>query len=210
MARRVTIGASVAAEADRLALQVERCSAICGSSNSSETSLLKRKAAARRVMQAKLALRANTARLNDLEQQRVAQLPDLKTRLVDILQAWTRRLCADGVRRRGLREFARAMRAVAALTTINEQRMAEHRRTLARTAAAARSMEHGREQLEQAAQEAQRAGLPPSARSRPGKHSSRRSTSVATSTPNSPANLASPQRLQQQLVDPERPRRCEP
>jgi phage shock protein A len=31
---------------------------------------------------------------------------------------------------RGVREFARATRAVAALTTINEQRIAAHRRTL--------------------------------------------------------------------------------
>src|SRR4029453_18309967 len=58
---------------------------------------------------------------------------------------------------RGLREFTRAMRAVAALTTINEQRMSEHRRTLADLEQQRDALERRTRELEQAAQEAERA-----------------------------------------------------
>src|SRR4029079_6597986 len=53
--------------------------------------------------------------------------------------------------------FARAMRAVAVLTTIKKQRMAEHRRTLAALQQERDSMEQRTRALEQASEEAQRA-----------------------------------------------------
>ncbi|MBI3047311.1 MAG: peptidoglycan DD-metalloendopeptidase family protein [Acidobacteria bacterium] len=70
------------------------------------------------------------ARLEALEQQRLAQLPDLKAQLVDIYKrgrtGYTKLLFGTT----SVREFGRALRAVAALMRINEGRVAEHRRTL--------------------------------------------------------------------------------
>ncbi len=70
-------------------------------------------------------------RLTGLEQQRVAQLPTLKAQMVDVYKrgpaGYARLLFGVG----GVREFGRATRAVAALARINEQRVEEHRRTLA-------------------------------------------------------------------------------
>lgn len=70
-------------------------------------------------------------RLTTLEQQRVAQLPTLKAQMVDVYKrgpaGYARLLFGVG----GVREFGRATRAVAALARINEQRVEEHRRTLA-------------------------------------------------------------------------------
>ena len=72
-----------------------------------------------------------TDRLTTLEQQRVAQLPTLKAQMVDVYKrgpaGYARLLFGVG----GVREFGRATRAVAALARINEQRVEEHRRTLA-------------------------------------------------------------------------------
>ena len=74
---------------------------------------------------------ANTfERLTSLEEERAAQLPDLRTQLVDIYKqgrAGYLRLLLGGS---SAREFGRATRAVAALMTINRQRIAEHRLTL--------------------------------------------------------------------------------
>src|SRR5262245_57917526 len=107
-------------------------------------------------MQAQVAFDQTNARLNELEQQRVSQLPDLKTRLVDIYKRGRGGYARMVFDVRGLREFARAMRAVAALTTINEQRMSEHRRTLAELQQQRDAMEHRTRELEQAAEEAER------------------------------------------------------
>lgn len=72
-----------------------------------------------------------TDRLTTLEQARVAQLPTLKAQLVDVYKrgpaGYARLLFGVS----GMREFGRATRAVAALARINEQRVEEHRRTLA-------------------------------------------------------------------------------
>jgi len=72
-----------------------------------------------------------TDRLTALEQQRVAQLPTLKAQMVDVYKrgpaGYARLLFGVG----GVREFGRATRAVAALARINQQRVEEHRRTLA-------------------------------------------------------------------------------
>ena len=68
--------------------------------------------------------------LTALEAQRQAQLPDLQAQLVDIYKRGRTgyaRLLFGGS---GLRDFARATRAVSALASINEKRVTEHRRTL--------------------------------------------------------------------------------
>ncbi|MBM3820288.1 MAG: hypothetical protein FJW14_14895 [Acidimicrobiia bacterium] len=75
-------------------------------------------------------IQRTSERLITLEQQRVAQLPDLKAQLVDVYKrgrtGYARLLFgADG-----FREFSRATRAVAALMRINERRIEEHRRTV--------------------------------------------------------------------------------
>jgi septal ring factor EnvC (AmiA/AmiB activator) len=76
------------------------------------------------------AVRQVTDRLAQLEQERIAQLPALKTQLVDVYKrgrtGYARLLFGAS----GLREFGRATRAVAALARINQQRVDEHRRTL--------------------------------------------------------------------------------
>ncbi len=75
-------------------------------------------------------LQQTSARLAQLEQRRASQLPDLKAQLVDLYKrgrgGYARMLLeADGVR-----ELGRTTRAVSALVRINEQRVADHRRTV--------------------------------------------------------------------------------
>jgi septal ring factor EnvC (AmiA/AmiB activator) len=76
-------------------------------------------------------LEAVGRRLADLERQRVRNLPDLKTRFVELYKrgrgSYARMLL--GVR--DMREFGRASRAVASLAHLNQQRIERHRRTLA-------------------------------------------------------------------------------
>ncbi|HVQ12347.1 MAG TPA: peptidoglycan DD-metalloendopeptidase family protein, partial [Vicinamibacterales bacterium] len=75
-------------------------------------------------------LQVTTTRLSDLEVQRINQLPDLKVQLVDIYKrgrsGYARTLFAAG----DFRDFARATRAVSALSAINQRRIEEHRKTL--------------------------------------------------------------------------------
>jgi septal ring factor EnvC (AmiA/AmiB activator) len=82
------------------------------------------------VTEAQAAVQQTTERLAALEQERIAQLPDLKAQLVDVYKrgraGYARLLFGAS----GVREFGRATRAVAALVRINEQRVVEHRRTL--------------------------------------------------------------------------------
>jgi murein hydrolase activator len=71
-----------------------------------------------------------TMRLDSLERERLAQLPDLRAQLVDIYKRGRggyARLLFGGTT---MRDFRRAARAVAAIMRINEQRVAEHRNTL--------------------------------------------------------------------------------
>ena len=69
-------------------------------------------------------------RLAAIEQERAAQLPDLRNQLVDVYKrgrsGYARLLFGAS----DLRDFSRATRAVAALASINERRIAEHKRTL--------------------------------------------------------------------------------
>ena len=72
-----------------------------------------------------------TERIAALDQQRTTSLPDLKARFVELYKhrrgGYARMLI--GVR--DLREFGRATRAVASLAHMNQQRIEDHRRTLA-------------------------------------------------------------------------------
>jgi septal ring factor EnvC (AmiA/AmiB activator) len=79
---------------------------------------------------AQQALERTVGRIAALEQERVAQLPDLEKQLVDLYKRGRGGYARQIVRATGLRDFARTMRAVAALAAINERRLAEHRRTL--------------------------------------------------------------------------------
>ncbi len=117
------------------------------------------KAAEAAVLQAQLGLQQTTAQLTALEQQRDSQLPDLKVRLVDIYKRGHGGYARMLLDVHGVREFARAMRAVAALTTINEQRIAEHRRTVAELRRQRDAMQQRTRELTTAAKEADRARL---------------------------------------------------
>ena len=80
---------------------------------------------------AEAARAAAAARVAALEQQRAAQLPDLKVRFVDLYKrgrgGYARLLAGAN----NVKELARATRALSALTRINQIRIEEHRRTLA-------------------------------------------------------------------------------
>ena len=109
------------------------------------------------VASAQLALQQTTTRLNELEQQRESQLPDVKVRLVDLYKrghGGYARMLFDAS---GVREFARAMRAVAALTSINEQRIEAHRRTLMELRQQRDALEGRTHELDAAAKAAARA-----------------------------------------------------
>jgi septal ring factor EnvC (AmiA/AmiB activator) len=75
-------------------------------------------------------LQQTTQTLEQLEQQRQAELPGLEAQLVDIYKrgrgGYARLMFAG----RGVRDFARAMRAVTALAAINARRLRDHRATL--------------------------------------------------------------------------------
>ena len=107
--------------------------------------------------EAQQALDGAAERLAALEQQRAAQLPHLRAQLVDIYKrgrgGYARLLfSADG-----LRDFARAARAVSALTRINERRVTEHRRTLAALAAEKATLERTAAELREREAAARRA-----------------------------------------------------
>ncbi len=69
-------------------------------------------------------------RLQALEQQRVAQLPDLQAQLVDVYKRGRSGYAKLLFGATSVREFSRAARAVAALMHLNQTRVAEHRRTV--------------------------------------------------------------------------------
>jgi len=80
---------------------------------------------------AQRALDDATAKLAALETARAAQLPDLERQFVELYKhggtGYTRFLAGVS----GVRDFARSMRAIAALAAINQRRVEEHRQTLA-------------------------------------------------------------------------------
>jgi septal ring factor EnvC (AmiA/AmiB activator) len=117
------------------------------------------KSAEAAVAQAQAALKQTTDRLAALERQRESQLPDLKIRLVDIYKRGRGGYARMLLDVHGVREFARAMRAVAALTTINDARMSEHRRTLTQVRQEHDAIQQRTRALEAAAKDADRARL---------------------------------------------------
>lgn len=75
-------------------------------------------------------LRETTTRLADLEVQRINELPDLKTHLVDLYKRGRSGYARLIFTASDFRELGRATRAMSALSAINDRRVAEHRRTL--------------------------------------------------------------------------------
>ena len=69
-------------------------------------------------------------RFTALENQRTAQLPDLRAQLVDVYKRGRSGYARLIFGAADLRDFSRATRAVAALASINQRRIAEHTRTL--------------------------------------------------------------------------------
>jgi len=113
---------------------------------------------------AKQAVETVTARVSALEEQREAQLPDLRIQLVEIYKRGQTGYAALLFGARDVREFARATRAVASLSRINERRLAEHRGTLSALRTERATLEKGaaevtarEQQAEQARAAAQRA-----------------------------------------------------
>jgi septal ring factor EnvC (AmiA/AmiB activator) len=98
--------------------------------------------------EAEKALQSTTTRLSDLEVQRINQLPDLRTQLVDVYKrgrsGYARMLFSAG----DFRQFARATRAIGALSALNQRRIQEHQKTLA-------AMREERTAFEQTAKELQ-------------------------------------------------------
>jgi septal ring factor EnvC (AmiA/AmiB activator) len=76
------------------------------------------------------AVQAADARLSALEQQRVAELPDIQAQLVDIYKRGRTGYAKLLFGATSAREFGRALRAVAALVRINNTRVEAHRRTV--------------------------------------------------------------------------------
>ena len=77
------------------------------------------------------ALQDTTTRLSDLELQRINQLPDLKAQLVDIYKRGRSGYARILFGAADLRQFARATRAIGALSALNERRVQVHQTTLA-------------------------------------------------------------------------------
>jgi murein hydrolase activator len=98
--------------------------------------------------EAEKALQSTTTRLTDLEVQRINQLPDLRTQLVDVYKrgrsGYARMLFSAG----DFRQFARATRAIGALSALSQRRIQEHQKTLA-------AMREERTAFEQTAKELQ-------------------------------------------------------
>src|SRR5205814_5427495 len=111
------------------------------------------------VAEAEASVQHTTDTIAALEQQRAAQLPDLKLRLVDIYKRGRSGYAQLLFDARGIRELARAMRAAAALTKINNQRIEEHRRTIAQMREQRAAMEQHTHELQDAAKQADRERL---------------------------------------------------
>ena len=103
------------------------------------------------------AIRDATARLEALEQRRIAQLPDVKAQLVDVYKRGRARYAALLFGGRSVRDLSRTARAVAALMRVNEARLEEHRRTMEQLRAERGTLETELRGLEARAAEAQQA-----------------------------------------------------
>jgi septal ring factor EnvC (AmiA/AmiB activator) len=82
------------------------------------------------VADGRAALEESTERLRDLERTRIAQLPELERRLVDLYKHGRRGYALRLAAVQNARDFARALRVVSSLAFTNQQQIAEHRKTL--------------------------------------------------------------------------------
>jgi len=102
-------------------------------------------------------LDATTVRVEALERERQAQLPDLRAQLVDIYKRGRTGYAAMLFATNDAREFARATRAIASLSRINERRIEQHRATLAALRAERANQEMNAAELRRQQQDAERA-----------------------------------------------------
>ena len=102
-------------------------------------------------------LLTTSTRVAALEQQRQAQLPDLRRQLVDIYKRGRMGYAQLLFGASDVRELARATRAVASLSTINERRLAEHRATVDALRVDRQALEQQRNELRMQQQEAEQA-----------------------------------------------------
>ena len=102
-------------------------------------------------------LLTTSARVTDLEQQRQAQLPDIRRQLVDIYKRGGMGYAQLLFGATDVRELARATRAVASLSTVNERRLAEHRATITALRTEREALERQSADLRTRLQEAQQA-----------------------------------------------------
>ncbi len=102
-------------------------------------------------------LQQATIRLTELEQRRAEQLPDLKAQLVDLYKRGRGGYARLLIEADSVRDLGRTTRAVSALVRINEQRAAEHRRTLERLRTERAGLEQKRAEFERREADARRA-----------------------------------------------------
>jgi septal ring factor EnvC (AmiA/AmiB activator) len=121
---------------------------------------LRREEAARAdaaALEAERQVKVQSEKLTALEEQRIAQLPDVKAQLVDMYKRGRAGYAQLLFGASDVREFARAARAVSALTAMNEKRLAEHRQTIEAVRQERAVMETTRGQLEASQAAARRA-----------------------------------------------------
>jgi septal ring factor EnvC (AmiA/AmiB activator) len=102
-------------------------------------------------------LQQATARLTELEQRRASQLPDLKAQLLDLYKRGRGGYARMLIEADNVRDLGRTTRAVSALVRINEQRVAEHRRTLETLRTERTALAQQQEELERREADARRA-----------------------------------------------------
>ena len=93
-------------------------------------------------------LQAATRRINALEQQDLAERPDLRARLVEIYKLGQGRYLRMLLSTADLRRIGEASRAVAALSKLDRDRIASHQRTLEQLSATRRSLVERRTKLD--------------------------------------------------------------
>lgn len=98
-----------------------------------------------------------SARVTDLEQQREAQLPDLRRQLVDIYKRGRSGYAQLLFGTSNVRDFARATRAVGSLSTVNQRRLDEHRQTLDALRTERKALEQQANELRTQQQQAEQA-----------------------------------------------------
>jgi septal ring factor EnvC (AmiA/AmiB activator) len=109
------------------------------------------------VSEATEAHRRTTARLEELEQQRLQQLPALKSQLVDLYKRGSLGYGRLVFRANSLREFGRASRMVIAMAEMSRRRIETHRRTIEAVRAERGSIEERARALRAAEADAQQA-----------------------------------------------------